>query len=56
MSFPRSVVEFVGNGIAFGLHEPAHRFSLRPVLSQQTIGVLVAAAFPGVVRTGEVDR
>ncbi len=55
MPFPRSCVELVGNLVALGLAQLFHRSAFWPVLSQESIGVLVAASLPKVVRPGKVD-
>ena len=42
-----TVVEFVGDGIEFGLRVPGEVGSFREVLAQQAVRVLVAAPLPG---------
>ncbi len=55
MTLPRAVVELECDGVALGLGEVSHRLPFGEVLTDQAVGVLVRAAFPGVVRVGEVD-
>src|SRR5687768_17060391 len=54
MSLARSGVESVGDFVALGLREMFEAGSLRQVLANEAVEVLVAAALPGVVRSGEV--
>ena len=49
------MVEIVGDVIALRLRHPAHASAFGQILSQQAVEVLVAAAFPCVIRRGEVD-
>lgn len=45
----------MGNDVALILGESRHAGALGDVLANESIGVLVAAAFPGVVRSGEIE-
>ena len=54
MSLPRSCVQFVGDVIALRLGRSTQAFSLRQVLPNEPIEVLVTASFPGMVGRGEV--
>jgi hypothetical protein len=55
ISLPWSGIELLCDGVALALGEQAHALALGQVLTDQAIGVFVAAAFPGVVGSGEVD-
>ena len=50
-----SSIELVRDAIAVGLREVLHADALREVLPNQAVHVLVRAAFPGVMRCGEVE-
>lgn len=50
-----SVIESEGDLGAPSLAEVLHRGALRDVLANEPIGVLVRAALPGVIRSGEVE-
>jgi hypothetical protein len=45
-SFSGPAVEFVSDGVEFGLGLAGQVGSFREVLAQQTVGVIVAAALP----------
>ena len=49
-------VERAGDPGAVALREARHALTLREILTQQTVGVLVGAALPGVMRGREVER
>ena len=51
----RALVEPQGNRVEVGLGEAREIGSSREVLSQQAVGVLVAAALPGTAWIAEVD-
>ena len=53
---PGAVVEGGRDRGALALGERGQVRALGQILPQQPVGVLVGAAFPGVVRGGEVDR
>ena len=52
---PGSVVELGGDGGALALSECGKVGTFGQVLPEKSIGVLVGAAFPGVMRSGEVE-
>jgi len=56
VAFTRSVVDREGNGVAARLIDVLHGSALRQVLSNETVGVLVDAAFPRVIGSGKVER
>jgi len=56
VALTRSVVECEGDHVAARLSDVLHRSALRQVLSNETVGVLVDAAFPGAIGSGEVER
>jgi len=56
VAFTRSVVECEGDGVAACLIDVLHGSALRQVLSNETVGVLVNTAFPGVIGSGKVER
>jgi len=51
----RAMIERGGDGVAAGLGEAGERGALGEVLADEAVGVLVGAAFPGMMRGGEVD-
>ena len=53
--FVEAVVEFCGDVVEVGLGVVRDLGALREVLTQQPVGVLVAAALPGAARVAEVD-
>lgn len=55
MTLPRAPVELVRNAIALLLREILHALSFRQILPDQSVGVLVGSAFPGVIRGSEVE-
>ena len=55
MSFSGSVVELVGDQVAFFLGQFSHVGSFGQVLPDQSVGVLARPPFPGMVRRGEVE-
>ena len=55
MAFTRSVVDREGNSVAARLIDVLHGSALRQVLSNETVGVLIDAAFPRVIGSGEVE-
>lgn len=56
VSFPRPMIELSRNGVAASLRDGLHRAVLGDVSTYETIGVLVRASFPGMVRRGEVEH
>lgn len=54
MALAGSEVQSVGNSVTVGLSEREHGDLLGNVLADQTVEVLVASAFPGMVRSSEV--
>jgi len=54
-AFPGTVVEVVGDLSAKGAGEMAKRSALREVLADESVGVLVGAAFPRVMGSSEVE-
>ena len=56
MPLPGPGVEAQGDLVEFVLTVDRQVRALGQVLTQQAVGVLVAAALPGAVRVGEVDR
>ena len=56
VAFSGAVVQGVSDCVAPVLSKPFHGCTLRYVLANQTIGVLVRASFPRRVRGCEVDR
>lgn len=56
VAFSGPTVQLQRNCIALGLGQAFHTVAFGKVLPDQTIGVLVGATFPGVVRRSEVDR
>lgn len=50
------VVQDAGDVVALRLSKVLHRASLRQILPNETVRVLVRAALPGVVGRGEVER
>lgn len=55
VAFARAMVEVVSDARAETLSEVTERRTLGQVLSDEAIGVLVGAAFPGVMWSGEED-
>src|SRR6185312_8347098 len=57
-AFPWARVEPIGNGVQLPLGVGGQVCSLRQVLAQQAIGLLVGSALPGAVRIGKepLDR
>ena len=55
-AFARAIVEDVGDGGALVLGEGGEVGAFGEVLADQAVSIFVGAAFPGVVRSGEVDR
>src|SRR5262249_10600677 len=53
--FSRALIEPQGDRVEEGLGEAREIGSSREVLSQQAVGVLVAAALPGTARIAEVN-
>ncbi len=53
--FAGPVVELCRNAIAVVLRQVFHALALGQVLPDQAVGVFVGAAFPGMVRRGEVE-
>src|SRR6266545_538962 len=56
VALPWPVVQGTGNVVAPLLCKTLHRCTLRDVLANQSVGVLVRASLPGSVWCGEVDR
>ena len=56
VTFPRPVVERLGDRIALLLSDAPHRRPLPQVLANPTVRILVRSALPRVIRPGEVDR
>lgn len=56
VSFSRAVVELEGDLGASGLSQVFHGRSLRDVLANEAVRVLVRPALPGVIGRGEVER
>ena len=54
-SFSRSVVELVGDGVALLLGQGTQVHPFGQVLANQSLGVLVRAPLPRMVRRGEVE-
>lgn len=54
MALAGSEVQSVGNSVTVGLSDGEHGDLLWDVLADQSVEVLVASAFPRVVRSGEV--
>src|SRR6266511_1606666 len=52
---PRPAVQFRSDPIAIVLGEVGHALALGEILAEQAIGVFVGAAFPRMVRRGEVE-
>src|SRR6266498_612620 len=52
---PRSAVQFRSDLIAIVLGEVSHALALGQILAHEAIGVLVGAAFPGMMRRREVE-
>src|SRR3989454_1889571 len=52
---PWSAIQFGSDPIAIVLGEVSHALALRQVLAHEAIGVFVGAAFPRMVRRGEVE-
>ncbi len=52
---PRPAVEFRRDPIAIVLDEVGHALALGEILAEQAVGVFVGAAFPRMVRRGEVE-
>ena len=50
-----AVIEAGGDGVAVRLGEMAERRALGEILADEAVGVLVGAAFPGLMGSGEVD-
>ena len=55
MPLTRTRVEFLCNAIALSLCQIFQVHAFREVLADQTIGVFIRAALPGVMRCGEVE-
>ena len=51
----RAMVEFCGDVVAEPLSEMGEMSTFGQILAEQTVGVFVRAAFPGVVGSGEVE-
>jgi len=51
----RSVVEVLGETRAVALGEMGHALTLGEVLTDQAVGVLGGASFPGVMRSGKEE-
>ena len=49
------MIKFGGDGVAVALGERAEVCAFGEVLADQSVGVFVCAAFPGLVWMGEVD-
>jgi hypothetical protein len=49
VALARSGVERTGDARAVALREARHALTLREILAQQAVGVLLGAALPGVV-------
>ncbi len=54
MAFPRSSIDFVGNDVALLLGQAPHAFPFRQILADQSVGVFVGPALPGMVWACEV--
>ena len=54
-AFSGSLIELLCDGVALVLREVCHALSFGDVLSYQAVGVFVGSAFPGVIRSGEVE-
>ena len=52
---PGAMIERVRDVVAAGLSEMAEGCPFREVLADESVGVFVGAAFPGMVRIGEVE-
>src|SRR5204863_8026946 len=50
-----TVVEVGGDLVAVSLGEMSERDAFRQILADESVGVLVDATLPGVVRSGKVD-
>jgi hypothetical protein len=50
-----TIVEFVGDGVEFGLRVARQVGSFGEILTQESVGVFVATALPGCVWVTEVD-
>jgi hypothetical protein len=55
VAFAGAVVELVGDGVAGFLGEVIEAGAFGEVLADEAVGVFVGAAFPSLVRVGEVD-
>jgi len=55
VAFPWPVIELERDLVAACLREASHGRTLGDVLANEAVRVLVRAAFPGVIRSGEVE-
>ena len=55
MAFAGAVIELDSNGLALVLGEVSEASAFGQVLADETVGVLIGAALPSMVRGGEVD-
>ena len=54
-ALPGTIVEFFRDGFALGLSDGVKIGALGQILANETVGVFVGAAFPGVMGRGKVD-
>lgn len=55
MALTGAVVEFVGDPVAVVVGDVGHVRALGDVLADQSVGVFIGSALPGVVGLGEVE-